>query len=105
MPASSVTVAHGHLNKVDIESPEFIKMVEDAKASNEADALLTVRQALKKYKVAMFWAMLLSVALIMEGFDGNMVMLSMGTSFFPLPPSPLLLIFYCARLTYEPSPR
>ncbi|OHE99782.1 NACHT and WD domain-containing protein [Colletotrichum orchidophilum] len=73
MAAPDITVAQGHLNKVDIDRPEFINMVEDAKASNEADALLTVREALKKYKAAMFWAMLLSVALIMEGFDGNMM--------------------------------
>ncbi|KAI3535714.1 MFS transporter, SP family, general alpha glucoside:H+ symporter [Colletotrichum filicis] len=73
MAASNVTVAQGHLDKTDIVSPEFKKMVEDAKASNEADAQLKVREALKKYKAAMFWAMLLSVALIMEGFDGNMM--------------------------------
>lgn len=76
MVTPDVTVAQGHLDKTDIVSPEFTKMVEDAKASNEADAHLTVREALKKYKVAMFWAMLLSVALIMEGFDGNMVIFS-----------------------------
>lgn len=75
MAASNVTVAQGHLDKTDIVSPEFKKMVEDAKASNEADAQLKVREALKKYKAAMFWAMLLSVALIMEGFDGNMVLI------------------------------
>ncbi|KAI3554041.1 MFS transporter, SP family, general alpha glucoside:H+ symporter [Colletotrichum abscissum] len=73
MAASNVTVARGHLDKTDIVSPEFKKMVEDAKASNDADAQLKVREALKKYKAAMFWAMLLSVALIMEGFDGNMM--------------------------------
>ncbi|KAI8300570.1 MFS transporter, SP family, general alpha glucoside:H+ symporter [Colletotrichum sp. SAR11_240] len=73
MTASNITVAQGHLNKFDIDSPEFMKMVQDAKISNEADARLTVREALRKYKAAMFWAMLLSIALIMEGFDGNMM--------------------------------
>ncbi|KAJ0327612.1 hypothetical protein COL5a_005580 [Colletotrichum fioriniae] len=82
MVTPDVTVAQGHLDKTDIVSPEFTKMVEDAKASNEADAHLTVREALKKYKVAMFWAMLLSVALIMEGFDGNMMGSFYGQSQF-----------------------
>ncbi|VUC37244.1 unnamed protein product [Clonostachys rosea] len=80
--APSITVADGHRNKLNLDEPEFVKLIDDAKASNEADALLTVRQALKKYRVAMFWAMIMSVALIMEGFDGNMMSSFYGQSQF-----------------------
>ena len=34
-----------------------------------SDKQLTIRQALRKYKKGVFWAMILSTALIMEGYD------------------------------------
>lgn len=45
------------------------QLIELAKASAELDAQLTIRQALKKYKKAVGWALFLSTSLIMEGFD------------------------------------
>ena len=44
-------------------------LVNQARASDEADRRLTVREALKHYKLPVFWAMVLSTSLIMEGFD------------------------------------
>ena len=46
-----------------------IELIHHAQQSDEADRLLTVRQALKKYKKAVFWAMILSTSLVMEGYD------------------------------------
>ncbi len=40
-----------------------------AQASEAADRKLTIWQALRKYKKAVLWSMLLSTALIMEGYD------------------------------------
>ena len=53
-----------HSDTVDIGD-----LVRRAQASTEADSKLTIRQALKKYKVAVFWSMFLSTSLIMEGYD------------------------------------
>lgn len=50
----------------DYNSAELIRQ---AQQSDTADRQLTVLQALKKYKKGTFWAMFLSTALIMEGFD------------------------------------
>lgn len=44
-------------------------LVRQAQESDEADRKLTIRQALSKYKKAVFWAMFLSTSLVMEGYD------------------------------------
>ncbi|GHJ89562.1 hypothetical protein NliqN6_5964 [Naganishia liquefaciens] len=45
------------------------QMLAAAQEADRADHELTIRQALRKYKVAVFWAMFLSCALVMEGYD------------------------------------
>lgn len=57
------------LTGFDLNDPTIVELIHHAQQSDEADRLLTVRQALKKYKKAVFWAMLLSTSLIMEGYD------------------------------------
>ncbi|KAL2802977.1 general substrate transporter [Aspergillus granulosus] len=52
-------------------------LIRQAQESDEADRKLTIRQALAKYKKAVFWAMFLSTSLIMEGYD-----LVLVTSFY-----------------------
>jgi hypothetical protein len=53
----------------DLNDPTIIELIHQAQESDAADRLLTIKQALKKYKKAVFWAMLLSTSLIMEGYD------------------------------------
>ncbi|RHZ58686.1 hypothetical protein CDV55_103263 [Aspergillus turcosus] len=48
---------------------DMVALIHHAQESDAADRLLTVRQALSKYKKAVFWAMFLSTSLIMEGYD------------------------------------
>ena len=48
---------------------EFSALVRQAQTSADLDSKLTVVQALKKHKKAVFWAMILSTSLIMEGYD------------------------------------
>ncbi|WWC63759.1 uncharacterized protein I303_106364 [Kwoniella dejecticola CBS 10117] len=48
---------------------ETLELIQKAQEADLADHQLTIRQALSKYKKAVFWAMLLSTSLIMEGFD------------------------------------
>ena len=51
----------------DLNSPETLALVAKAQESDAIDHALTIRQALHKYKKAVFWAMFLSTSLIMEG--------------------------------------
>lgn len=48
---------------------ELASLITQAKASDEADQRLTIREALKHYKKAVFWATILSTSLVMEGYD------------------------------------
>lgn len=51
------------------EGKDAAQLLASAEEADRIDHELTIRQALRKYKVAIFWAMLLSCALIMEGYD------------------------------------
>ena len=53
----------------DLSDPAIIELIHQAQESDAVDRELTIKQALKKYKKAVFWAMLLSTSLIMEGYD------------------------------------
>ncbi|KAH8173569.1 sugar transporter domain-containing protein [Sarocladium implicatum] len=66
---NQVTLTSVDLSHFDANDPAVLALVEKAKASQDADHQLTVWQAIKKYKVAASWAMFLSTALVMEGFD------------------------------------
>ncbi|ORX35415.1 general substrate transporter [Kockovaella imperatae] len=52
-----------------LNAPETLALVARAQESDAADHALTIRQALHKYKKAVFWAMILSTSLVMEGYD------------------------------------
>ncbi|ORY29328.1 putative MFS alpha-glucoside transporter [Naematelia encephala] len=58
-----------NLPGLDPTDSETYELIRRAQASDAADHLLTIRQALHKYKKACFWAMFLSTSLIMEGYD------------------------------------
>lgn len=53
----------------ELDNPETVELIQHAQQSDAADRQLTIKQALKKYKKAVFWAMFLSTSLIMEGYD------------------------------------
>jgi SP family general alpha glucoside:H+ symporter-like MFS transporter len=57
------------LKAFDLNDPAVIQLIHQAQQSDAEDRKLTVKQALGKYKKAVFWAMFLSTSLIMEGFD------------------------------------
>ena len=69
MESTSVIPTERELKGFDLSNPEIIELIHHAQRSDAADRLLTIRQALKKYKKAVFWAMFLSTSLIMEGYD------------------------------------
>ncbi|KFY32056.1 hypothetical protein V493_00555 [Pseudogymnoascus sp. VKM F-4281 (FW-2241)] len=69
MAIAKVVPTEHELQGLDLSNPEIIELIHHAEESDAADRLLTVREALKKYKRAVFWAMFLSTSLIMEGYD------------------------------------
>jgi SP family general alpha glucoside:H+ symporter-like MFS transporter len=73
MTAEKVVPTARELGHFDLDSPDVVELIHHAEQGDAADRLLTVRQALGKYKKAVFWAMFLSTSLIMEGYDLSMV--------------------------------
>ncbi|KAI6777662.1 uncharacterized protein J7T54_002735 [Emericellopsis cladophorae] len=69
MTAEQVIPTERELPGLDLKGADITDLVRQAEESDVADRALTVMQALKKYKKAVFWAMLLSTSLIMEGYD------------------------------------
>jgi len=61
---------------VSTNNMEFRALVTQAQTSADLDSKLTVMQALKKHKKAVFWAMILSTSLVMEGYDLVIVRIS-----------------------------
>lgn len=66
---TQIVPTEDELKNFDLSNPDVVELIHHAQESDAADRLLTVRQALKKYKKAVFWAMFLSTSLIMEGYD------------------------------------
>ncbi|KAL6799814.1 putative MFS alpha-glucoside transporter [Trichoderma sp. SZMC 28012] len=65
----SVVPTEEELKGFDLNNPDIVQLIHHAQQSDAADRLLTIREALSKYKRAVFWAMFLSTSLIMEGYD------------------------------------
>jgi SP family general alpha glucoside:H+ symporter-like MFS transporter len=84
MGVEKVIPTEHELQAFDLSNPATIELIHHAQESDAADRLLTIRQALKKYKKAVFWALFLSTSLIMEGYDLVMV------SIVPCAPSHLV---------------
>lgn len=57
------------MESTDMDSSEFQTLVRQARESADLDSKLTVMQAVKKHKAAVFWALILSTSLVMEGYD------------------------------------
>jgi SP family general alpha glucoside:H+ symporter-like MFS transporter len=69
MATERIVPTERELKTLELSSTTTVEIIRRAQESDAADRLLTVRQALKKYKKAVFWAMFLSTSLIMEGYD------------------------------------
>lgn len=69
MESEKIVPTVEELKALDLSDPAIVELIHRAQDGDAADRLLTIGQALKKYKKAVFWAMLLSTSLIMEGYD------------------------------------
>lgn len=65
------------LKAFNLADPTIAVLVARAQQSDAADRELTIGQAVRKYKKAVFWALLLSIALVMEGYDIVVVSISL----------------------------
>lgn len=54
---------------LDFDSDRTHDLIRQAQEADAADKQLTIKEAIKKYKKACFWAMILSTSLVMEGYD------------------------------------
>ena len=45
----------------------------DARAANEDEHNLSIRQALVQYRWAVMWSLVVSMSIIMEGYDTNLI--------------------------------
>ncbi|KAF7114717.1 hypothetical protein CNMCM5793_009668 [Aspergillus hiratsukae] len=69
MGNETVVPTEDELRNFNPSDRDAVELIRHAEESDAADRLLTIRQALSKYKKAVFWAMFLSTSLIMEGYD------------------------------------
>jgi MFS transporter, SP family, general alpha glucoside:H+ symporter len=69
MANNSIVPTEKELRKLSLHSGDTIDLINYARESDAQDRTLTIREAMKKYKKACFWAVLLSTSLIMEGYD------------------------------------
>lgn len=63
-----IPTEHG-LQGFDLSDPATIELIHLVQKGDAVDCLLSLRQALKKYKKALFWRLFLSTILTMEGYD------------------------------------
>lgn len=68
------------LRKASLANPHFVELSNDAKIGTEKEHSMGLMQAIKLYPKAVGWSILLSTAIVMEGYD--VVLLS---SFYALP--------------------
>lgn len=64
-----IVPTRNEIRALDFDSENTHDLIRQAQESDAADRQLTIREAIKKYKKACFWAMILSTSLIQEGYD------------------------------------
>ncbi|WWD16321.1 hypothetical protein CI109_100747 [Kwoniella shandongensis] len=75
-----VTTEQTVLDQVRSEIDDYNAVVESARAAVDAEHNMTLKEALKRYPQAVGWSVLLSAAIIMEGFDVVLI-----NNFYALP--------------------
>jgi SP family general alpha glucoside:H+ symporter-like MFS transporter len=67
--SSIVAADTEHVRKMSFANPDFRSLSEDAARATKAEQNMTLMQGLRLYPKAVGWSVLLSAAIIMEGFD------------------------------------
>ncbi|KAI5956148.1 hypothetical protein CANMA_004577 [Candida margitis] len=76
------TVAALSTNAADVDDyiSKFLEMSEDARADDQREKQMSLKEGIKTFPKAIAWSLILSTALIMEGYDTNLL-----TSFYAYP--------------------
>ncbi|KAH8820691.1 general alpha-glucoside permease [Xylogone sp. PMI_703] len=74
-------VEDSHARKTSVSNADILQMTKDAKLAASTEKSMTLRQAIKLYPKACGWSVLLSTAIIMEGYDTSLL-----STFFAFPP-------------------
>lgn len=82
MATDKVVPLSGTIGVLSATDHDVQDLVRQAIEADEMDRQLTIGQALRKYKKAVFWAMFLSTSLIMEGYDVVIISSFYGQSQF-----------------------
>ncbi|KAJ9615775.1 hypothetical protein H2200_001852 [Cladophialophora chaetospira] len=69
MTTEKVVPTEQELSHFELGNPDVITLIQQAQESDAADRKLSIPEAAKKYKKAVFWSCLHSTALILEGYD------------------------------------
>ncbi|KAJ4396224.1 hypothetical protein N0V93_000443 [Gnomoniopsis smithogilvyi] len=64
-----IVPTRNEIETLGFDSEHTHDLIRQAQEADRVDRQLTIGQAIKKYKKACFWAMILSVSLVMEGYD------------------------------------
>jgi hypothetical protein len=62
-------VEDSKIRKMSVANPEFARVTHDAKGGVAREKNMTFTQAIKLYPKAVGWSLLLSTAIVMEGYD------------------------------------
>ena len=81
-PVDDVKIAadSAHLAAVRAEFPDYEQLVSETRAAQEAEHDMTFFQAVKRYPKAIGFSVIISLAIVMEGYD-----LSLMATFFAQP--------------------
>ncbi len=86
---SAVHAPDDIIRRASITNPDFGGLTVDSKDATDYETNMSVRTALKLYRKGVFWSLLMSTAIIMEGYDvillGNFYGLPAFCEFFCLP--------------------
>ena len=81
IPSQNVlTATDTTIRKASVHNPDFLALNHEAKLGAEAEKIMSFRQAIKLYPKAAAWSVLLSTAIVMEGYDTLLL-----ANFFALP--------------------
>jgi len=75
-----VSADSSHLAQLRAEFPDYDTLMEEARQAQEAEHSLSIMQAFRKYPKAIGWSVIISLAIVMEGYD-----LTLMSSFFAQP--------------------
>jgi SP family general alpha glucoside:H+ symporter-like MFS transporter len=75
-----LTLTETTVRRASVANPEFANLNRDAKVGAEAEKHMSITQAFKLYPKAVAWSILLSTAIVMEGYDTLLL-----ANFFALP--------------------